>query len=96
MSLAYDRTLVISDVPEHHGPEVQACILGQTGMNYKYEDVENLACVINDLLADPEKCQRFAKAGSARVRELMGPERMLDDFLAAIRYVHNMRCSRYP
>lgn len=96
MSLVYGKTLVISDVPEHHGPEVQACIPGQTGMNYKYEDVENLACVINDLLADPKKCQRFAKAGAARVCELMGPERMLDGFLAAIRYVHNMRCSRYP
>jgi len=94
MSLAYGKTLVISDVSEHHGPEVQACIPGQTGMNYKYEDVENLACVINDLLADPEKCQRFAEAGSIRVRELMCPERMLDGFLAAIRYVHNMRCSR--
>jgi len=92
MSLAYGRTLVISDVPEHHGPEVQACIPGQTGMNYKYEDVENLTRVINDLLADPEKCQRLAKAGSARVRELMGPERMLDGFLAAIRYVHG-NCS---
>lgn len=92
MSLAYGKTLVISDVTEHHGPEVQVCISGQTGMNYKYEDVENLTRVINDLLADPEKCQRLAKAGSALVRELMGPERMLDGFLAAIRYVHG-NCS---
>jgi len=87
MSLAYSKTLVISDVPEHHGPEVQACIPGQTGMKYKYEDVNNLACVINDLLANPEKCRMFAKAGSARVREIMGSERMLNGFLAAIRYV---------
>jgi glycosyltransferase involved in cell wall biosynthesis len=92
MSLAYGKTLVISDVTEHHGPEVQAFVPGQTGMNYKYEDVDDLTRVINDLLADPEKCQRFAKAGSARVRELMGPEQMLDAFLAAIRYVHG-NCS---
>ena len=94
MCLAYGRTLVISDDVEHHGPEVQAFLPEKTGLNYQYEDVENLTHVINDLLADPEKCQRFAKAGSARVRELMGPERMLDGFLAAIHYVHNMRCSR--
>lgn len=92
MSLAYGRTLVISDVTEHHGPEVQVCIPGQTGMNYKYEDLDSLTCVINDFLADSEKCQRFAEAGSIRVRELMGPERMLDGFLAAIHYVHNTRC----
>ena len=94
MSLAYGRTLVISDVPEHHGPEVQAFVPGQTGMNYRYEDVDDLTHVTSDLLANPEKCQRLAKAGSARVRELMGPEQMLDAFLAAIRYVHNTRCSR--
>jgi glycosyltransferase involved in cell wall biosynthesis len=96
MSHAYGKTLVISDVPEHHFPEVQACIPGQTCMKYKYEDVDNLASVIDGLLANPEKCRMFAKAGSARVRELMGPEQMLDAFLAAIRYVHNTRCSRYP
>jgi len=94
MSLIYGRTIVISDVPEHHGPEVQAFVPGQTGMNYRYEDVDDLTHVTSDLLADPEKCQRLAKAGSARVRELMGPEQMLDAFLAAIRYVHNTRCSR--
>lgn len=64
-----------------------------TGANrHEYEDVDSLICVINDLLADSEKCQRLAKAGSARVRELMGPEQMLDGFLAAIRYVHG-NCS---
>jgi len=92
MSLAYGKTLVISDIPEHHGPEVQACIPGQTGMEYKYEDIDDLTHVINDFLSDQEKCQRFGKTGSARVREIMGPERMLDGFLSAIRYVHG-NCS---
>jgi len=92
MSLAYGKTLAISDVPKHHGPEVQAFIPGKTGMDYNYEDVEDLTHVINDLLEDPEKCKRYAEAGSIRVRELMGPERMLDGFLSAIRYVHG-NCS---
>ena len=91
MSLVYGRTLVISNVTEHHGPEVQAFVPGQTGMNYRYDDVDDLTHVISDLLADPEKCRKYAEAGSARVRELMGPESMLNGFLAAIHYVHGMR-----
>ena len=92
MSLVYGKTLVISDVAEHHDPEVQAFIPGKTGLTYKYGDVQDLAETINKLLADPEKRRQFAKAGSARVRELMGPERMIDAFLAAIRYVTNKNC----
>jgi phosphatidylinositol alpha-1,6-mannosyltransferase len=88
MSLVYGRTLVISDVPEHRGPEVQAFVPGQTGLTYKYEDEDDLCHVITDLLRDPEKRKKFAKAGSDRVRELMGTRGMLHAFLAAIRYVH--------
>jgi len=32
MSLVYGKTLVISDVAEHHDPEVQAFIPGETGL----------------------------------------------------------------
>jgi hypothetical protein len=42
-------------------------------------------------LDHPEKCKQFAAAGSTQVREMMGPEQMLDSFLAAIRYVTNRK-----
>ena len=91
MSLAYKRTLVISNVSEHHGPEVQAFAPGETGMIYEYENLEDLGRVISNLLAAPEKCRKFAAAGATRVREFMGPERMLNSFLRAIRYTHEKR-----
>jgi glycosyltransferase involved in cell wall biosynthesis len=88
MSLAYKRTLIVSDVKDHHGPEVQACIPGQTCMDYKFEDIDDLTSVISDFLADPKRCKRYAKDGSDFVRELMGSEKMIDAFLNAIHYVH--------
>jgi glycosyltransferase involved in cell wall biosynthesis len=87
MCLVYRKTLVISDVLKHHGPEVQAFIPGKTGLTYKYGDVQDLTEKISNLLADPGKRKKFADAGSAHVRDMMGPERMLDAFLAAIHYV---------
>jgi glycosyltransferase involved in cell wall biosynthesis len=94
MCLVYGKTLVISDVVKHHGPEVQAFIPGKTGLTYKYGDVRDLILNISILLSDPYKRKNFANAGSARVRDIMGPERMLDAFLAAIRYVTELR-SKY-
>lgn len=91
MALVYGRTLVISDAAEYHDPEVQAFIPGTTGLTYKYDDVQDLVETINKLLADTEKRRQFANAGSARVRDIMGPERMVDAFLAAIRWVTDMR-----
>ena len=91
MALVYGRTLVISDAAEYHDPEVQAFIPGTTGLTYKYDDVQDLVETINKLLADTEKRRQFANAGSARVRDIMGPERMVDAFLAAIRWVNAMR-----
>lgn len=42
MSLVYGKTLVISDRPELYGPEVQAFVSGETGLAYKYEDIDDL------------------------------------------------------
>jgi glycosyltransferase involved in cell wall biosynthesis len=89
MCLAYGKTLVISDVTEQHGPEVQVFLPGKTGLNYRFGDTDDLTRTINTLLNNSEKRNHFAAAGSAHVRKEMGPERMLDSFLAAIRYVIN-------
>jgi hypothetical protein len=91
MSLVYGRTLVLSNIREHHGPEVQAFVPGQTGMNYRYDDVDDLTHVISHLIANPQKRRKYAEAGSSRVRKIMGPESMLNGFLDAIHYVHSMR-----
>jgi glycosyltransferase involved in cell wall biosynthesis len=87
MCLTYGKTLVISDVAEHHGPEVQAFVPGKTGLSYHYEDSEDLINSINKLLDNPKQRKQFAKIGSNRVRKLMGPEQMLDAFIDAINYV---------
>jgi hypothetical protein len=87
MCLVYGKTLVISDVAEHRTPELQCFLPGITGLEYKYGDVKDLTHKINFLLSDPDKRKKFAKAGAVRVREIMGPELMLDAFLAAIHYV---------
>jgi glycosyltransferase involved in cell wall biosynthesis len=89
MCMAYGKTLVISDVSEQHGPEVQVFLPGKTGLNYRFGDIEDLTRTINTILNSPKKCEHFAAAGSAHVRKEMGPEQMLDSFLAAIRYVIN-------
>ena len=88
MALVYGKTLVISDDPKLHGPEVQAFIPGQTGLDYRYENLDDLVYTVDMLLADPEQRVKFAQVGSERVKKLMGPERMLEGFMAAIRYVH--------
>ncbi len=87
MCLVYGKTLVISDVPEHHGPELQAFIPNETGLSYTYGDVDGLINAINNLLEDPEKRKQFAAVGSYRVRKLMNSEQMLDAFLDAIHFV---------
>lgn len=87
MCMIYGKTLIISDVVEQHGPEVQPFIPGKTGLNYKFGDTQDLTRVISSLLDHPEKCKQFAEAGSNQVRQMMGPEQMLDSFIAAIRYV---------
>jgi glycosyltransferase involved in cell wall biosynthesis len=89
MCMAYGKTLVISDVSEQHGPEVQVFQPGKTGLNYRFGDIDDLTRTINIILNSPEKCEHLAAAGSAHVRKEMGPEQMLDSFLAAIRYVIN-------
>jgi glycosyltransferase involved in cell wall biosynthesis len=91
MCTIYGKTLIISNEAEQHGPEVQAFIPGKTGLNYKFGDTQDLTRVISFLLDHPEKCKQFAAAGSTQVREMMGPEQMLDSFLAAIRYVTNRK-----
>ena len=87
MCMVYGKPLMISDATEQHGPETQPFIPGKTGLNYKFGDTHDLARVISFLLEHPEKCQQFAEAGSIQVRKMMGPEQMLDSFLAAIHYV---------
>jgi hypothetical protein len=87
MTLVYDRTLVISDIKEQHGPEVQAFVPGETGLTYKFGDLNDLARSISNLLRNHEKRKQCAANGNIRVREMMGTERMLDAFLSAIYHV---------
>jgi glycosyltransferase involved in cell wall biosynthesis len=87
MCMIYGKTLIVSNEAEQHGPEVQPFIPGETGLNYKFGDIQDLTRVIDFMLDHPEKCKQFAAAGSAHVRKMMGAEKMLDSFLAAIRYV---------
>lgn len=89
MSLAYGKTLIISNISEHHYPEVQAVVPGETGLYYMFEDIDDLCKKINILLSNPDQRQQLAIAGQDRVRNLMKPEIMLQSFLDAIHYVHN-------
>lgn len=89
MCMAYGKTLVISDVAEQHGPEVQVFLPGKTGLNYKFGDIDDLTSTISTILNSREMRVHFANAGSTHVRKEIGPERMLDSFRAAIRYVIN-------
>ena len=87
MAHAYKRTLVISDVPEHRGPELQAFIPGTTGLEYRYQDLKSLERNIIKLLIDRKRCRQYAEEGNSRVRKFMGTERMLNAFLEATKYV---------
>ena len=87
MCLAYGKTLVISNVVAHHGPEVQVFSDGKTGLNYKFGDIKDLTTKIDTLLRDIDKRKQFAIRGAARVRKVMGPELMLEAFIKAINYV---------
>lgn len=87
MCLIYNKTLVISNELQQHGPEVQFFEPGHTGLDYPYGNVDALAATINTLLENPKTCIQLAKNGSHRVRKAMGPEQMIDAFLQAINYV---------
>lgn len=89
MCMIYGKTLIISNEAEQHGPEVQPFISGETGLDYKFGDTQDLTRVISSLLDQPEKCKQFAEKGSIQVRKVMGPEQMLESFMAAIQYVTN-------
>jgi glycosyltransferase involved in cell wall biosynthesis len=91
MALVYEKSLVISDDTGLHDPELQAFIPEKTGLTYKHGNVEDLADKINILLANPGKRRQFAIAGSTRVRDLMGTERMVGTFLDAIHFVTQKR-----
>ena len=45
------------------------------------------------LVSDPELSEKFAQIGKERVIKNMGPERMFEGFMTAIRQVH-VKCSR--
>ncbi len=88
MALVYGKTLVISDKTELHGPEVRVFEPGQTGLNYEYENIDDLVAKVDQLLGDSTICSQFANVGKKRVVERMGTEQMLDGFMAAIQYVY--------
>jgi|GEM_PF-3330955 len=89
MSLVYGKTLVISDRPELHGPEVDAFVPGETGFAYKYENVDDLVAKVDRLISAPQLREKLAQVGKKRVIEIMGSEQMLEGFMAAIHHVHN-------
>ena len=91
MSFAYGKTLIISDVPEHHYPEVQVVIPGETGLSYRFENVDDLCDKIEMLWVNQVQREKFATAGLAQVRATMGPEIMLQGFLDAIHYTYEKR-----
>lgn len=91
MCMAYGKTLVISNIEKQHGPEVQVFSVGQTGLDYKFGDIEDLTQRIRLLLNNSDKRKDFEKTGFARVRKMMGPEQMLDSFFASIDYVMHRR-----
>lgn len=88
MTLVYGKPIVTSDRKELHGPEVQVIVPGKTGVQYKYEDLDNLSETISRLLGDREMCKNLTEKGSEYVREIMGPDCMMDSFLQAIHYVY--------
>ena len=71
---------------------MKAFVPGKTGLDYTYENIDDLEKKVDRLLSDPERCAEFAQAGRDRVEGLMGTEQMIDGFMAAIRHVHE-KCS---
>ena len=90
MSLAYERTLVTSDCTELHYPEVQSVIDKKSGLYYRYEDITDLADNIDALISNPAQRYDYAKFGRKYVEKNMGPESMIDAFLQAVHYAHNL------
>ena len=58
MALIYGKALVISDESRLHGPEVQAFVPGQTGLDYKDGNIDDLEQKVNRrLLAEARACR---------------------------------------
>jgi glycosyltransferase involved in cell wall biosynthesis len=93
---AYGRTVVFSDDPVLHGPEIKTLVSGQNAMAYPTGDAEALAKTIAALLEDPQGRQAMGLASWQAARAACGVPRMVNGILEAVSYATGQRLRPLP
>lgn len=81
-AMGYGLPAIIHDMPRLHMPEVAAFSAGQSGAAFRFRDVDNLAEVIERMLADDASLQRWSAYARATVDRSYNTADMARRFIA--------------
>lgn len=84
---AYGVPLITGDDRSVQGPEVEILLRGETGMVYKYDQLDSLTTTVRTLLEDEPRRKEMAERALRRANEFCGVEKMAEGFIDAIQYV---------
>jgi len=86
LSHAYGVPLITSDSPRWQGPEIQVFKNGQTGLLYKYGNVQDLAGKIKLLADDPERRKNMGTLAKQTILREFTIDRMCKGFVDGIKH----------
>lgn len=86
LSHSYGVPLITSDCQRLQGPEIQVFTDGKTGLLYRYENVDDLAAKILDLLENEQKRAEMGIQARKAIFEGFTTEKMCQGFIDGITY----------
>lgn len=84
-ALVFGTPVLLHDRVEHHFPEWEAVIEGQTGFFYRYDDVDDLAAKMEQAIFPVPAKKVMAEACKAVINEKYNPHRQVETFVRAVR-----------
>lgn len=87
-TLAFGRPMVVAD---EQGVDGELVLHGETGWRYPKGDVEALATVVNEVLADASRSAAIARRGQDLVRDEVTIDGMVSSFLKALNRLDVLR-----
>lgn len=86
-AFAYSLPVVTHDKIEKHCPEIELVVPGETGLLFKYDDPESLACELTRLLRDPARVEAMGEKANQSLEENYTMVRMASGMRDAIHAV---------
>ena len=84
-ALVFGTPVLIHDRVEHHFPEWEAVIDGETGFFYRYGDINDLAAKMEQAIFPVPAKSTMANACKAVINEKYNPHRQVETFVRAVR-----------